>query len=218
MRRNSEAITLSFVFHAGLLAGLSLLPSLHRRDARPEVASLNVEIGFSAVDSTSSPNRTLKVPTPTKPSSSPLEIPRIASETVRVLVEIETPEILQRTIQSSSQSEAAVESASSAATEMRNASGSRTPTLPQQLPANPAPAYPRASWLQGHAGVVRLLVTVGVDGRVVEAVVTESSGFPDLDRSARETVRNVWKFEPAKWEGQAIESQIVVPIRFQIRK
>jgi protein TonB len=46
--------------------------------------------------------------------------------------------------------------------------------------------------------------------------VRKSSGFEILDDSAVATVRDRWKFIPAKRNGEPIEATVTFPIRFQL--
>ncbi len=59
-------------------------------------------------------------------------------------------------------------------------------------------------------------VLVGADGSVERAEVADSSGFDALDAAALETVRSRWCFVPARRAGVAVESWVLVPIRFAL--
>jgi len=84
--------------------------------------------------------------------------------------------------------------------------------------ANPAPAYPARSRRRAEQGTVTLHVLVAIDGSVARIEIADSSGFADLDQSALETVRERWRFVPAKRsDGRAVESWVLVPIRFALR-
>jgi len=63
---------------------------------------------------------------------------------------------------------------------------------------------------------VTIRVLVGIDGIVQRAEIAESSGFDVLDDAAIETVRRRWRFVPAHSAGNAIESWVLVPIRFAL--
>lgn len=79
---------------------------------------------------------------------------------------------------------------------------------------NPQPPYPERSRQLGEEGLVLLRVRVGVDGRALSVTLARSSGFRRLDQSAQEAVSR-WRFAPAMRGGQAVESTLSVPIRFQ---
>jgi TonB family protein len=81
---------------------------------------------------------------------------------------------------------------------------------------NPAPAYPAVARRHEQQGTVTVRVLVGADGSVERAEVAQSSGFDLLDDAALETVRARWRFVPAREGGQAIESWVLVPIRFAL--
>ena len=68
----------------------------------------------------------------------------------------------------------------------------------------------------GQQGVVEVLVEVGVDGRALRVGIHRSSGFPLLDEAAREAVEG-WRFHPAHGaDGEAVDGELVVPVRFRI--
>lgn len=81
---------------------------------------------------------------------------------------------------------------------------------------NPKPPYPRASVSLGEEGVVLVRVQVSEDGRPLQALLEKSSGFPRLDRSALETVRSSWRFEPARRGGKPFVAWVNVPIKFAL--
>ena len=81
----------------------------------------------------------------------------------------------------------------------------------------PKPVYPSRSRDRGEEGVVIIAVLVGNDGNVLDAYVSESSGFPLLDGSALSTVTERWRFKPGMRRGKAVPSWVRVPIKFSIR-
>ena len=83
---------------------------------------------------------------------------------------------------------------------------------------NPHPTYPEAARQAGLQGVVQLRVKVATDGSVASAAITRSSGHPLLDERALSTVRDRWKFKPARVAGLAIASEVIVPIRFTLNR
>jgi protein TonB len=64
--------------------------------------------------------------------------------------------------------------------------------------------------------VVLLLVDVAADGTVLKVNLQHSSGFRRLDEAALQVAKN-WKFKPATAGGQAIRSQVEVPVRFRLQ-
>ncbi|REK24020.1 MAG: TonB family protein [Planctomycetota bacterium] len=94
-----------------------------------------------------------------------------------------------------------------------NAVGARVDQLPQKLPNNPPPLYP-ADALRGRwEGRVMIRVTVTTDGTVRNASIYRSSGWRSLDAAALGAVTN-WRFSPARRAGQAVNHEVVVPVRF----
>src|SRR5437763_770559 len=78
------------------------------------------------------------------------------------------------------------------------------------------PPYPLVARRLGKEGVVLLAVGVAPDGRAADVRVLRSSGFAPLDDSAVTTVRERWRFIPARRDGAPIESRVTVPIRFRL--
>lgn len=80
---------------------------------------------------------------------------------------------------------------------------------------NPKPPYPGLSRRMGEEGEVRLKVYVDANGTALQIELYRSSGFPRLDQSARDTVRQ-WRFVPARQGEQTVPAWIIVPIRFSL--
>src|SRR5207253_1575822 len=81
---------------------------------------------------------------------------------------------------------------------------------------NPPPPYPLVARRLGKEGVVLLEVLVAPDGRAMDVRMIHSSGFAPLDESAVTTVRERWRFVPARRDGVPVESRVTVPIRFRL--
>ena len=81
----------------------------------------------------------------------------------------------------------------------------------------PKPAYPSRSRDLGEEGRVIIAVLVSEDGGVLEAYVSESSGYPLLDGSALATVTERWRFKPGTRRGKVVASWVRVPIKFSIK-
>lgn len=79
---------------------------------------------------------------------------------------------------------------------------------------NPKPPYPMLARRLGAQGVVLLRVQVREDGTVATVELALSSGFAMLDESATRTVRESWRFVPARLDGAPVASWVEVPIRF----
>lgn len=82
------------------------------------------------------------------------------------------------------------------------ASAAGNVVLPKSDPARPLsqPAYPPASRRSGEHGTVVLKLHVLEDGSVADAVIAQSSGYPDLDYAAfYESFR--WRLDPGTIDG-----------------
>lgn len=90
------------------------------------------------------------------------------------------------------------------------------PVFPAYL-RNPAPPYPRSAKRRKQEGVVLLFVQVDEKGRALSVRIEKSSGHMKLDSSALETVKK-WRFLPARKNNIPVPSDVIVPIRFQLKQ
>jgi protein TonB len=72
------------------------------------------------------------------------------------------------------------------------------------------------SRMRSESGTVVLRVLVGVDGRAQTARIEKSSGYPRLDQSARDTVKDLGRFQPGTEQGGAKARLEDVPITFEL--
>ncbi|OOG43702.1 energy transducer TonB, partial [Rhodanobacter sp. C05] len=77
------------------------------------------------------------------------------------------------------------------------------------------PNYPPQALRQRHEGTVYLLVTVGIDGSVVDVQVDKTSGYRELDRAAMEAVRK-YRFNPEVRNGRKVQGLARVPVTFHM--
>ncbi len=63
------------------------------------------------------------------------------------------------------------------------------------------PEYPPQSRRLGEQGSLVLQVLIGVDGRVVQSKLVQSSGFDRLDQAALEGIKNDYRFFPGTIDG-----------------
>jgi protein TonB len=80
---------------------------------------------------------------------------------------------------------------------------------------NRAPVYPGTARQRGYEGDVLIAAEVRADGRIGAVRVTRTSGYPTLDESALEAVK-MWRFEPARRMGSAVDVWVEIPIRFKL--
>lgn len=76
--------------------------------------------------------------------------------------------------------------------------------------------YPSASVRLGEEGSVLLELTLGSDGRVLEARVLESSGHARLDQAAVDEAVRAWRLRPATLDGAPIESRHRIRVQFRL--
>jgi len=88
---------------------------------------------------------------------------------------------------------------------------------PPQKVYSPAPTYPASALREGLTGRVVLRVHLDADGAVLSTRVRRSSGHAILDDAAMASVK-LWRFQPARQLGVAIEQVIAVPITFRIER
>jgi TonB family protein len=79
----------------------------------------------------------------------------------------------------------------------------------------PTPVYPESARSEGREGRVLLRVLVDDRGRSKQVEINSSSGSEALDRAAAETIKR-WRFYPAHFGGQPIESWLRIPIEFHL--
>ena len=80
---------------------------------------------------------------------------------------------------------------------------------------NPQPPYPRISRRLREEGTVKLRVKVSAAGRASAVTLNRSSGSNRLDNAAIKAVKK-WRFVPAKRNGQAESSWVIIPIVFNL--
>jgi protein TonB len=80
---------------------------------------------------------------------------------------------------------------------------------------NPAPGYPIEARRRHETGKVYLEVYVNAGGAADRVEIKTSSGYPVLDRAAKDAVQ-MWRFVPARQGGQAVSARVIVPIVFNL--
>jgi len=75
------------------------------------------------------------------------------------------------------------------------------------------PPYPEQARSRHLEGVVLLLASVDINGRVSNATIRQSCGHALLDRAALEAVRS-WRFSPARQGDNTVPAIVEIPIRF----
>jgi periplasmic protein TonB len=78
------------------------------------------------------------------------------------------------------------------------------------------PNYPGIARQMGAEGRVLMEIVIGVDGRVQDVRLVDSSGNSDLDTAAMKHVKKYWRFKPATEDGQPVISSVKRAIKFQL--
>jgi protein TonB len=76
--------------------------------------------------------------------------------------------------------------------------------------------YPSASRRAGEEGVTRVSYVVGVDGRVSQCEVVQSSGFKRLDDATCSIITRRFRFNPATLNGQPVPERKAQPARWRL--
>ena len=82
--------------------------------------------------------------------------------------------------------------------------------------SNSLPFYPEIAKRNCEQGTVALNLRIGTNGRVVDASVANSSGYPALDDAALKAARG-WQFTAARQNGSAVEATITQNVKFDLR-
>ena len=77
------------------------------------------------------------------------------------------------------------------------------------------PEYPVEAYRKREEGTVLVGASVDATGKPLDVQVVRRSGSRELDQAALDAVRQ-WTFEPAVRDGQAIASDVQVPVTFRI--
>jgi len=91
----------------------------------------------------------------------------------------------------------------------------KNPNSPAIPTEKPAPIYPYNLKDQGIEGKVILLFRVGKDGRVYDLSVSSSTN-PGFEKAAMDCVQ-MWRFLPAKEEGQPVSTKVRLPLNFKLQ-
>jgi protein TonB len=77
--------------------------------------------------------------------------------------------------------------------------------------------YPDASKRAGEEGRCIVTITVAADGRITNAAIQQSSGFPRLDEACLKGVKDQ-RVKPATEDGKPIETTAALPIVWKLTK
>lgn len=77
--------------------------------------------------------------------------------------------------------------------------------------------YPLGSKIRGEEGKVVVRVTVDASGRVRSLTITESSGYPALDRQALKDLRRARYYPATDGDGRPRAGEVTVPVIFRLK-
>jgi len=78
------------------------------------------------------------------------------------------------------------------------------------------PAYPMSSIRNNEEGALSLSILIGIDGRVRDAKVVQSSGSAKLDQAAINEAKTRWHLKPATRDGVAFEEWLTLRVVFRL--
>ncbi|MEY4590206.1 MAG: hypothetical protein RL497_2282, partial [Pseudomonadota bacterium] len=95
----------------------------------------------------------------------------------------------------------------------------KAPPTPAKQPKKglSLPSYPSESKKLGEEGSVGLAMYLNADGKVQEARVETSSGFPRLDEAVVKHVTRSWKFEPCTEDGKPVACWHKMKVKMQLK-
>jgi len=77
--------------------------------------------------------------------------------------------------------------------------------------------YPAHALQAREEGTVGVILTVGIDGRAKDCFVTQSSGYPDLDKVACDQFSNFVRYKPATDdEGTPVEGKFSTKFTYKL--
>lgn len=203
--------------HAGLLGLLLLAPATPKTTPpRPLMVSL-IETPVKALQPQPEPEPR---PQPPKAVAKPLPVPVLATEptptpVTQPVVDVPKPAPLPESVPEVLPPPAPVMDTPKPAPPPPPAP---TPPRPADYLNNPKPPYPALSRRHLEEGVVWLRALINPDGSVARLELHKSSGHKRLDDSAFNTVKNSWKFEPARQGGEPVAEWVKFPVDFTLTR
>lgn len=171
-------------------------------------------------------------PVPVPPSAAPIRIPEkpVKAETKSAagrprpaLVPVAAPDTLSPETPIGTQAEQYQSDSTAAPLPAMTMTGPSGPT-PSASTApgfqmghvdTPVPAYPASARKRRRQGALLVQLDVGADGRVLRALLLESSGESSLDDAALSTLGR-WILRPATENGRPVPGRVEVPVRFRL--
>jgi periplasmic protein TonB len=196
----------------------------------PELAAVSVPVPMPTPTPTPTP-KPAPAPKPVpslEPSSKPsIEPKESVEQQAQVDPELKAePEKLEAPSQQTARSEPSqgseqaakiIEASTARLTESEQAEQVIAPSFKQGSPQNPDPEYPSLARRRGWEGDVVLGVHIDEAGGVTYVEILKTSDVSALDFAAYTTVKNEWRFDPARHGEQAVKGYVTVPISFRLK-
>jgi protein TonB len=154
-------------------------------------------------------------PEPVAPAEPAQIIPQTASPDAPVAEQPAPPAAEPASVPAATESTAPVAAPTTEHT--GSSEGTVTEAKPDHL-HNPPPNYPRLARERCWHGTTRLRIEVLTSGLAGHIQIVNSSGYRILDEASVETVRQHWKFLPARRGNVAVDSWVEQDIVFQLRR
>jgi protein TonB len=85
------------------------------------------------------------------------------------------------------------------------------------LITNPRPPYPAQARAEAAEGTVYIKIWIDASGKISDASIVKSSGRKDFDEVALRTVKDKWRFKPARSAGLPIPCEKTISVEFRLR-
>jgi protein TonB len=225
-RRTAIAMAASVILHAAALLVLLSLPKPPPLETPIVVFPVSLVVGGAGggegggtPDATPSPPPPPSPPEPVAevapPTPAPAPVPAVRPKVAKPVKQPRTEPAPSSVANAPSDgTSGAVAAPSGGGTGAGGGGGTGFSAASPAYGVNPQPPYPMVARRLRLEGTVVLRVFVAADGTPKRVEVLQSSGHESLDTSAADTVRERWRFQPARRNGIPIEDSVQVPIRF----
>lgn len=211
-RARIPSLLIAGALHAALL-GLILS---HQPASLAQTSSAPIMVSFIAPPRVEPP-----VPTPPKPVVKPRPKPVVKKPKPKPIIASKSPEPAPFVAPPEPKPEPKVEEAPPPPPPGPKVVEAPVEVAPPRFSAdylrNPKPNYPGLSRRLHEEGTVVLRIYVSPQGAPERVELNKSSGYARLDQSALETIKQHWKFVPARRGDTPVGGWVLVPIAFTLQ-